>query len=184
MQRQHYLYFKDTELRYFYLDKTPYLFSQDVFEALETTASHIPLARLKEHFNLERFKYVTYQRNGKTNREAVYTFPMAHYLCSISTSATAQDLAAFLASAYIHLEPEKEYVEETPPNFLTAQELANYFDTSVGSVHRYLKGESYEFAFNGRYKLGKRGVTEGAYVSERTKEIYWPLHIFKDFKCF
>lgn len=181
MKRQHSLYFKDTELRYFYSNKTPYLFSRDVFEALETTSAHVSLEQLKEHFNLKQFKYVTYRRAGKTIREAIYTFPMAHYLCSITASATAHDLAAFLASAYIHLEPEQERADDIPPNYLSVQEVADYFETSVGAIHRYLKREGYEFTFNGRYKLGKRGVTEGSYVAPLTKEIFWPLHIFKDF---
>lgn len=181
MKRQHYLYFKDVEIRYIYLEQTAYLFSQDVFEALGTAQRHPQLSQLKEHFNIDRFKYVTYQRSGKANRECLFTFPMAHYLCGITTSATANELAAFLASAYIHLEPEKERADDIPPNYLSVQEVADYFDTTVGSIHRYLKREGYEFVFNGRYKLGKRGVTEGGYVAPCTKEIFWPLHIFKDF---
>lgn len=181
MKRQHYLYFKDVEIRYLYLEGTAYLFSQDVLDALGTIHCHPQLQQLKERFNLERFKYVTYKRSGKIIRERLFTFPMAHYLCGIITSATANELAAFLASAYIHLEPEKDEAETIPANYLSAQEIADYFETSVGAIHRYLRGEGYEFIFNGRYKLGKRGIDEGAYVANRSKEIFWPLHIFKDF---
>lgn len=181
MTRQHYLYFRDVEIRYIYLDHTAYLFSRDVFEALGVTKSSSHLFQLKERFNLERFKYVTYKRSNKRVKECLFTFPMAHYLCGITTSATANELAAFLASAYIHLEPEKDEAEQIPPNYLSVQEVADYFETSIGSVHRYLKREGYEFVFNGRYKLGKRGIDEGAYIADRTKEIFWPLHIFKEF---
>lgn len=181
MKRQHYLYFKDFEIRYLYLEGTPYLFSQDVLDALGTIHCHPQLQQIKERFNLDRFKYVTYKRSGKTVRERLFTFPIAHYLCGIITSATANELAAFLASAYIHLEPEKDEAETIPANYLSAQEIADYFETSVGAIHRYLKREGYEFIFNGRYKLGKRGIDEGAYVASRSKEIFWPLHIFKDF---